>query len=102
LDKRHEPPERRDTSFAMQRLSTTLGFPRLGPRREVKLALESFWAGKTSEAELLAAVHACEAVALTTQRDAGARTPHAQRLRVAYRARAALARCQQGATRRTC
>ena len=30
----------------------TLGTPRIGPRRELKVALESFWAGKTGEAEL--------------------------------------------------
>ncbi len=30
----------------------TLGFPRIGPRRELKFALESFWAGKTGETEL--------------------------------------------------
>lgn len=30
----------------------TLGFPRIGPRRELKFALENFWAGKTTEAEL--------------------------------------------------
>lgn len=29
-----------------------LGFPRIGPRRELKFALESFWAGKITEAEL--------------------------------------------------
>lgn len=31
----------------------TLGFPRIGSHRELKKALESFWAGKSSEAELL-------------------------------------------------
>ncbi len=31
----------------------TLGTPRIGPRRELKMALESFWAGKSSEADLL-------------------------------------------------
>ena len=31
----------------------TLGTPRIGPRRELKAALESYWAGKTGEAELL-------------------------------------------------
>ncbi|MBX3564889.1 MAG: 5-methyltetrahydropteroyltriglutamate--homocysteine S-methyltransferase [Sphingomonas sp.] len=33
----------------------TLGFPRIGPRRELKFALEKFWSGKTGEAELLEA-----------------------------------------------
>lgn len=30
----------------------TLGFPRIGPRRELKFALEKFWAGKISRTEL--------------------------------------------------
>src|SRR3546814_16600138 len=32
--------------------SATLGFPRIGTRRELKFALESFWAGKSSLADL--------------------------------------------------
>jgi 5-methyltetrahydropteroyltriglutamate--homocysteine methyltransferase len=32
---------------------STLGAPRIGPRRELKFALESYWSGKSSEAELL-------------------------------------------------
>jgi 5-methyltetrahydropteroyltriglutamate--homocysteine methyltransferase len=31
----------------------TLGTPRIGPRRELKIALESFWSGKSSETALL-------------------------------------------------
>ena len=31
---------------------TTLGYPRIGPRRELKKAVESFWAGKTTAAQL--------------------------------------------------
>jgi len=31
----------------------TLGTPRIGPRRELKTALESFWAGKSDESSLL-------------------------------------------------
>lgn len=31
----------------------TLGFPRIGPRRELKHALESFWSGKSDETALL-------------------------------------------------
>ncbi|MDO5724245.1 MAG: 5-methyltetrahydropteroyltriglutamate--homocysteine S-methyltransferase [Flaviflexus sp.] len=34
--------------------STPLGYPRIGPRRELKRALESHWAGKISAAELAA------------------------------------------------
>lgn len=35
--------------------STILGYPRVGKNRELKKALESFWAGKSSEADLRAA-----------------------------------------------
>ena len=34
-------------------ISTVLGYPRIGQNRELKTALESFWKGKTPEAELL-------------------------------------------------
>ena len=30
----------------------TLGTPRIGPRRELKLALESFWSGASDESSL--------------------------------------------------
>ena len=32
----------------------TLGFPRIGPRRELKTALERYWSGKSGRPELLA------------------------------------------------
>jgi 5-methyltetrahydropteroyltriglutamate--homocysteine methyltransferase len=32
--------------------SAVLGYPRIGPKREVKKALESFWAGKIAVEEL--------------------------------------------------
>ncbi|MEO3872401.1 5-methyltetrahydropteroyltriglutamate--homocysteine S-methyltransferase [Nonomuraea sp. B12E4] len=32
--------------------STVLGYPRIGPRRELKRALESYWEGRSSRAEL--------------------------------------------------
>ncbi|WNO55064.1 5-methyltetrahydropteroyltriglutamate--homocysteine S-methyltransferase [Stakelama saccharophila] len=35
--------------------TATLGFPRIGPRRELKFALEKFWSGKSDETELLGA-----------------------------------------------
>src|SRR6185503_18995788 len=41
---------------AMSTLSlavATLGTPRIGPRRELKLALESFWSGASDEASLI-------------------------------------------------
>ena len=31
---------------------TILGYPRIGPRRELKKALEAFWAGKASADEV--------------------------------------------------
>ena len=35
-------------------IASNLGFPRIGSRRELKKALESYWSGKSSEADLLA------------------------------------------------
>ena len=35
-------------------IASNLGFPRIGARRELKKALESYWSGKSSEADLLA------------------------------------------------
>ena len=32
--------------------TTVLGYPRIGPNRELKRAVESYWAGKTDQAEL--------------------------------------------------
>ena len=32
--------------------SSVLGYPRIGPRRELKKALEAFWAGRTSADEV--------------------------------------------------
>ena len=33
-------------------IATNLGFPRIGAQRELKRAVEKFWSGKISEAEL--------------------------------------------------
>ena len=33
-------------------IATNLGYPRIGPRRELKWALEQYWAGKTPRADL--------------------------------------------------
>ncbi|PNH08972.1 5-methyltetrahydropteroyltriglutamate--homocysteine methyltransferase [Tetrabaena socialis] len=51
--------------------ASTIGFPRTGPRREMKFALESYWKGTTSEAELLATAHKVEADAWNLQKAAG-------------------------------
>jgi len=44
------------------------GFPRLGRRREYKTLIEGFWAGKVSEAALIAGLAALEAERLETYR----------------------------------
>src|SRR5258705_552280 len=38
----------------MKLLTHNLGFPRIGARRELKKTLETFWAGKSTEADLQA------------------------------------------------
>jgi hypothetical protein len=52
-------------------ITSTVGFPRIGPKREMKKALEDFWSKKSSEADLVAISHAVEAQAWTAQADAG-------------------------------
>ena len=49
----------------------TLGTPRIGPHRELKAALESFWAGKSSESELLATAARLRAENWTRQKARG-------------------------------
>jgi 5-methyltetrahydropteroyltriglutamate--homocysteine methyltransferase len=39
--------------MSMSIIVSTLGFPRIGPRRELKTALESYWSGKTDAQALL-------------------------------------------------
>ncbi|TGX52142.1 5-methyltetrahydropteroyltriglutamate--homocysteine S-methyltransferase [Sphingomonas gei] len=50
----------------------TLGFPRIGPRRELKHALEAHWAGKASEVELLDAASGLRTAAWARQKALGA------------------------------
>jgi 5-methyltetrahydropteroyltriglutamate--homocysteine methyltransferase len=50
----------------------TLGFPRIGPRRELKFLLEGHWAGKKSEAELREGSAALRAATWARQRALGA------------------------------
>jgi 5-methyltetrahydropteroyltriglutamate--homocysteine methyltransferase len=50
----------------------TLGFPRIGPRRELKMALEGHWAGKTDQTALLATAADLRSRAWARQRDLGA------------------------------
>jgi len=49
----------------------TLGFPRIGPRRELKRALEDHWAGKTDARTLLDIARDLRAQAWTRQADLG-------------------------------
>jgi 5-methyltetrahydropteroyltriglutamate--homocysteine methyltransferase len=49
----------------------TLGFPRIGAHRELKFALESFWRGETSEAELRATGRGLREHHWTVQAQAG-------------------------------
>ncbi len=50
----------------------TLGFPRIGPRRELKHALERHWRGETSSADLLDTAAGLRTVAWSRQRALGA------------------------------
>ena len=49
----------------------TLGVPRIGPRRELKTALESYWAGKLPETELLQRASALRVAAWARQKAHG-------------------------------
>ncbi len=51
---------------------TCLGFPRIGPKRELKRALESHWRGKTSAADLLDTARTLRRQNWQMLRDAGA------------------------------
>ena len=51
--------------------SSNLGYPRIGKRRELKRAVEKYWAGTSSADELRAAAAEIHRAAWTTQRDAG-------------------------------
>ena len=52
-------------------LATVPGYPRIGRKRELKRALEGYWAGKLTEADLLTAAADLRRSAWQTQRDAG-------------------------------
>jgi 5-methyltetrahydropteroyltriglutamate--homocysteine methyltransferase len=52
-------------------LAASLGFPRIGLRRELKKALESFWYGETSEADLLSTGKELRARHWKLQKDKG-------------------------------
>ena len=51
--------------------AANLGFPRIGPRRELKQAVEAYWAGKIDKAELLATAKSLRAATWDRQKAAG-------------------------------
>ena len=51
--------------------STVLGYPRIGPNRELKRALERYWASRGSEAELRETARSLRADTWRTLREAG-------------------------------
>lgn len=51
--------------------AANLGFPRIGPRRELKFAVEAFWAGKIDQAALLDTAKNLRAAAWRRQKEAG-------------------------------
>ena len=60
------------TTSAFPRLKTAnLGFPRMGRQRELKFALEAFWSGKRTEAELLEVARTLRAEHWKLQQSAG-------------------------------
>ncbi|MCX8134278.1 MAG: 5-methyltetrahydropteroyltriglutamate--homocysteine S-methyltransferase [Roseococcus sp.] len=52
-------------------IAANLGYPRIGPRRELKTALEAHWAGQIPESELLQRAAALRATARAQQLGAG-------------------------------
>jgi 5-methyltetrahydropteroyltriglutamate--homocysteine methyltransferase len=52
-------------------IAANLGFPRIGPRRELKTALEAYWSGTLDEPGLLAATAALRAGARALQQGSG-------------------------------
>src|SRR5689334_6954970 len=52
-------------------LTHNLGFPRIGPRRELKKALEAYWNGRCSEADLMASTRAIRRGNWLVQKAAG-------------------------------
>ena len=53
----------------------TLGFPRIGPRRQLKRALEAYWRGESDEATLQAAARDIRLANWRLQKQAGIDLP---------------------------
>jgi 5-methyltetrahydropteroyltriglutamate--homocysteine methyltransferase len=55
----------------MSIVAANLGFPRIGPRRELKTAVEAYWAGKTDKTQLLDTARSLRASVWDRQKAAG-------------------------------
>lgn len=55
----------------MATIVSTLGFPRIGPHRELKFALEKFWAGKSNDEELYEAAYGLRVATWARQKSVG-------------------------------
>ncbi len=66
-------PTRTDGSLLRHNFSqcTDAGFPRIGDQRQLKFAMEGFFKGDSTEAELLAVAHNVQADAWALQKAAG-------------------------------
>ena len=51
--------------------TSTLGFPRMGPKRELKFALEKYWKSVINRDELISVAHTTEEISWQLQKDAG-------------------------------
>jgi len=51
--------------------TSALGFPRMGPKRELKFALEKYWKGVIDRTELIKVAHSVEESSWKLQKDAG-------------------------------
>ena len=52
-------------------IAANLGFPRIGPRRELKTAVEAYWAGKIDQTQLLDTAMNLRAATWERQKAAG-------------------------------
>ena len=50
-------------------IAANLGFPRIGPRRQLKRAVEDFWAGNIDPEELIPIIEATVQATLARNRD---------------------------------
>lgn len=70
LQLEHENLAKTQTMFSSV-ATAALGFPRMGPKRELKFALEKYWKGTIDREELTRIAHAIEEQSWQLQADAG-------------------------------